>query len=66
MIYNSKNEIVNVSLKFALEVIKFCEELDQQRKWIVAKQLLRSGTSIGANINEAQKCRKQKLTLFIN
>ena len=34
--------------------IKFCELLESGKKYVIAKQLLRSGTSIGANIFEAQ------------
>jgi four helix bundle protein len=32
----------------------FCELLDEKRKYVVAKQLLRSGTSVGANVFESQ------------
>lgn len=48
------NVIVEKSLDFSVEVVKFCELLDAKRKYIIAKQLLRSGTSIGANVFEAQ------------
>lgn len=49
-----KNEIVDLSFEFALQIIDYCELLEEKRKYIVAKQLLKSGTSIGANIREAQ------------
>ena len=49
-----KNEIVDVSFELALLIIKFSEELEASRKFVIAKQLLRSGTSIGANIRESQ------------
>jgi four helix bundle protein len=49
-----ENIIVEKCLVFSMEVVKFCELLDLSKKYIVAKQLLRSGTSIGANIFEAQ------------
>ena len=49
-----KNEIVEVSFNFALEIISYCEILEQQKKFIISSQLLKSGTSIGANICEAQ------------
>ena len=48
------NAILELSLEFALEIIDFCEELDSKRKYVISKQLLRSGTSIGANVHEAQ------------
>lgn len=49
-----KNIVVEKSLQFSVEIIKFCELLDEHKKFVIAKQLLRSGTSIGANIFEAQ------------
>ncbi len=48
------NVILDLSIDFALEIIKYCESLDQLNKFVISKQLLRSGTSIGANIHEAQ------------
>ena len=49
-----KNIILDKSFEFALAVIEFTEELENKRKFVIAKQLLKSGTSIGANIREAQ------------
>ena len=49
-----QNIILEKSLDFSVAIIKFCEKLEEQRKYVVAKQLLRSGTSIGANVFEAQ------------
>lgn len=49
-----KNVILKLSFDFSLMVISYCEELDTKRKYILSKQLLRSGTSIGANAIEAQ------------
>lgn len=57
--YLKKNLIVNLSFDFALEIINFSEILDEQRKYIVSKQLLRCGTSIGANIKEAQNAESK-------
>ncbi len=48
------NLIVKLSLEFALEIIEYSEFLEEHKKFVVAKQLLKSGTSIGANIREAQ------------
>ncbi len=49
------NVIVDLSFKFALDIIAFAEILEQERKYIIANQLLKSGTSIGgANIREVQ------------
>ncbi|MGC4129977.1 MAG: four helix bundle protein [Bergeyella sp.] len=49
-----ENIVLNKSLDFALCIIEFCELLEEKKKYVVANQLLRSGTSIGANIHEAQ------------
>ncbi len=50
----NRNLIVEKSLDFAVEIVQFCEELEENRKFVVSKQLLRSGTSIGANVFESQ------------
>lgn len=49
-----KESIVkNKSFEFALRIIELYKILQEQKKFILSKQLLRSGTSIGTNINEA-------------
>ncbi|HMU47349.1 MAG TPA: four helix bundle protein [Chitinophagaceae bacterium] len=55
-IENIKSEsiIAGKAYSFALEVIKIYKLLVNERKeYVLSKQLLRSGTSVGANINEA-------------
>lgn len=47
------NIIRDKSYKFALDIIKVFQSLKTQREHIISKQLLKSGTSIGANIEEA-------------
>lgn len=49
-----KNIILDKSLEFALEIIKYFELLEEHKKYVIARQILKSGTSIGANIREAQ------------
>lgn len=49
-----KNPILKLTLDFSLMVIEYCEKLEQEKKFVVARQLLKSGTSIGANSMEAQ------------
>ena len=49
-----KNVILEKSFEFALSTVEFTETLEEKRKYVVAKQLLKSGTSIGANVREAQ------------
>lgn len=48
------NVIVNLTFEFALSVIEYCEQIEELKKYIIARQLLKSGTSIGANVREAQ------------
>ena len=48
------NLIVDLTFKFSLKIIRFTEELESKRKFNMANQLFRSGTSIGANVREAQ------------
>ncbi|RLA73598.1 MAG: four helix bundle protein [Epsilonproteobacteria bacterium] len=49
------NTILSKSFEFVIRVVKLYKYLcDEQKEYILSKQLLRCGTSIGANINEAQ------------
>jgi four helix bundle protein len=50
----SDNLIVNLSYQFSLRIIEYCESLEALRKYNLSNQLFRCGTSIGANIREAQ------------
>ncbi|MEZ4792146.1 MAG: four helix bundle protein [Gelidibacter sp.] len=45
--------IAKKSYVFALEIIKTYKFLNEQKEYILSKQILRSGTSIGANVNES-------------
>ena len=54
-----ENIILKKSIEFSLEIIKYCEILEQNRKYVIANQLLKSGTSIGANIHEAQNAESK-------
>ena len=51
-----KNDICDRTFAFAVRVVKLCRYLDEQPGVCrtLGKQLIRSGTSIGANIEEAQ------------
>lgn len=54
------NPIKERSFKFALSIIKLYKKLQGQNEFIISKQLLRSGTSIGANIEEATAAQSKK------
>lgn len=45
--------VKNKSYTFALEIIRFGRRLREQREYEMAGQILRAGTSIGANVEEA-------------
>jgi four helix bundle protein len=48
-----ENIIVTKSYSFALEIVQLYKILVEKKEFVLSKQLLRSGTSIGANIHEA-------------
>lgn len=57
---NSKdNLIVQLTFEFALEIIEITAILEERRKFVLANQLLRSGTSIGANVREGQNAESK-------
>ena len=55
----SGNIILDLSFEFALEVLDFCESLESRKRFVIANQLLKSGTSVGANIREAQSAESK-------
>jgi four helix bundle protein len=48
------NVVLEKSYVFALAVIELYQMMTQAKEFVLSKQLLRSGTSIGANVEEAQ------------
>ena len=51
-----ENVIVEKSFTFAVRIVKLCKYLrESKNEYILTKQLLRCGTSVGANIAEAQR-----------
>lgn len=53
------NPIVKMSFEFALKVVDFAEVLREEKRFVFADQLLRSGCSIGANVKEAQSAESR-------
>jgi four helix bundle protein len=51
---DKENLIVKLTFEFALDIIEFSELLESKKKFVIARQILKSGTSIGANVREAQ------------
>ena len=48
------------SFGFSLEIIRLYKRLQIQREFVLSNQLLRSGTSIGANVEEASAGQSRK------
>ncbi len=56
---DKENIIVNLTFDLSLEIIKYSEEIKSLHKYEMASQVFRSGTSIGANIREAQNAESK-------
>lgn len=55
-----ENVLKDKSFAFAIEVVMLCKELvANQKEFILSKQLLRSGTAVGALIREAQNAESK-------
>ena len=48
------------SYDFALQIVRLCSKLKEQKQFEISSQLLRSGTSIGANVEEALAGQSRK------
>ena len=53
------NLIVDLTFEFAFKVVQLTTLLEKERKYILARQLLKSGTGIGANVREAQNAESK-------
>ncbi|WP_079241525.1 four helix bundle protein [Chryseobacterium indologenes] len=60
MSFKEDNLIQIKTFDFALRIIQFYTECKSQKKFILSKQILRSGTSIGANVEEAIAAQSKK------
>ena len=54
-----ENLIVNLTFQFSRKIIAYTEELEHLRKYVMANQVLKSGTSIRANVREAQSAESK-------
>ncbi len=59
MLPQNENPILKLTFQFSLEIIKYTELLESIRKYNLSNQLFRSGTSIGANVKEAQNAESK-------
>ncbi len=54
-----ENVVLVKTINFSLDIIKYVELLEEKRKFVIANQLLKAGTSIGANVHEAQNAESK-------
>ncbi len=54
-----KNVIKDKSFDFAVEIVYLYKDLIEKKEFVLSKQLLRSGTSIGVNIREAEHAQSK-------
>ena len=62
MTFNEKykdNAILLKTFDFAKKIVIYAELLESKRKFVVANQVLKSGTSIGANVKESQNAESK-------
>ena len=55
-----ENKLVELSLDFSVDIINLVKYLKERHETIISNQIGRSGTSIGANIHEAQYAQGKK------
>ncbi|MFY8128214.1 MAG: four helix bundle protein [Chitinophagaceae bacterium] len=56
-----ENLVKQKSFDFAIRIVKLYQYLSESKKeFVISKQLLRSGTSVGANIREAEQAESKK------
>ncbi|SEF65058.1 four helix bundle protein [Halpernia humi] len=60
MSFKEDNVIQIKTFDFALQIIKFYTVFKSQNEFILSKQILRCGTSIGANVEEAIAAQSKK------
>ncbi len=60
MRFKLKNLIQEKSFEFSIDIIKLYKNLISSNEFIISKQLLRCGTSIGANVEEALAAQSRK------
>ena len=54
------NVIIDKTYKFALDIINIYRQMLKQNEFVLSKQLVRAGTSIGANAEEATAAQSRK------
>lgn len=61
MVINRKTNIIrDKTYEFALDIIQLYKRMLEEKEYVVSKQIVRSGTSIGANVEEAIAAQSRK------
>ena len=55
-----ENKLKDLSMEFSVDIIRLVRQLKAEHETIISNQIGRSGTSIGANIHEAQYAQGRK------
>ena len=56
----TENKILDLTFDFSLKIINLYKLLIEQKEFIISRQLLRSATSIGANVEEANAAQTKR------
>jgi four helix bundle protein len=56
---DKENLIVQKTFEFSIHIMEYCELLMDRKRYPLANQLFKSGTSIGANVREAQNAESK-------
>jgi hypothetical protein len=62
---DKENIIVDLTLKFAVSIIEYCEDLESKRKYVIARQLLNLELPLVLMLTK-HKMQRVKQTLSIN
>ncbi len=58
--YKKHNLILNLTFSFSIDVMQYCALLESYKKYLMSRQLWRSGTAIGALTQEAQNAESKQ------
>lgn len=56
----SNNKLLDLSMQFAVQIVNLVDQITVPKSAYMTDQLARSGTSVGANIHEAQYAQSRK------
>ena len=59
-VYSEKSVLYQKAFRFSISAIKLCKKLKSNNEYVMSKQLLKSSTSIGANIKESKYAQSKK------